>query len=139
MARHGNRIVKKVYITEHEERLFKQLQRMSHMGSFSGFARHAMLHFGDYGAYSVIVACRMHHEQMKKRNGELSAIGNNINQIAHQVNTFALQGEVDEGYFTDTVVPAIEKLQSTYMQILAEDEKIKKRLYGKKSEGAIPL
>ena len=55
------------------------------------------------------------------------------------MNTFALQGEVDEKYFTDIVVPAIEKLQSIYMQILDEDEKIKKRLYGKKSEGAIPL
>ena len=132
MARHGNRIVKKVYITEDEERLFKQIMRMSNMGSFSGFARHAMLHFGDYGAYSVIAACRMHHEQMKKRNGELSTIGNNINQIAHQVNTHALQGGVDEKYFMDTVVPAIEDLQSTYMQILDEDRKIKKMLYCKK-------
>ena len=47
-------------------------------------------------------------------------------------SSFALLGEVDEKYFTGTVVPAIEKLQSTYMQILDEDKKIKKKLYGKK-------
>ena len=108
MARHGNRIVKKVYITEDEERLFKQIMRMSKMRSFSGFARHAMLHFGDYGAYSVIAACRMHHEQMEKRNGELSAIGNNINQIAHHVNTHALQGGVDEGYLRTLSSPPLK-------------------------------
>ena len=90
-----------------------------------------MLHFGDYSTYSVIAACRMHHEQMEKRSKELSAIGNNINQIAHQVNTFALQGKVQEKYFTDTIVPAIEKLLSIYKQILDEDKKIKKKLYGK--------
>ncbi len=43
-------------------------------------------------------------------------------------SSFALLGEVDEEYFTGTVVPAIEKLQSTYMQILDEDKKIKKKL-----------
>ena len=104
MTRHGNRIIRKVYVTEDEDRYFKILQEKCHIRSFSSFARRAMLYFGNYGNYFVIEACNRHCELMEERSKELSAIGNNFNQIAHQVNTFALQGKVQEKYFTDTIV-----------------------------------
>lgn len=130
MSRHGNRIVRKVYVTEDEDRYFKILQEKCHIRSFSSFARRAMLYFGNYGNYFVIEACNRHCELMEERSKELSAIGNNFNQIAHQVNIFALQGKIPEEYYTDVILPAIEKVQSIYKHIQNDDEKIKKKLYG---------
>lgn len=131
MTRHGNRIVRKVYVTEDEDRFFKILQEKCQIRSFSSFARRAMLYFGNYGNYFVIEACNRHCELMEETRMEQSSIGNNVNQIAHQVNIFALQGKIPEEYATDIIIPAIEKLRALYARILDNDEKIKKMLYGK--------
>ena len=117
-------------MTEDEDRYFKILQEKCHIRSFSSFARRAMLYFGNYGNYFVIEVCNRHCELMEERSKELSAIGNNFNQIAHQVNIFALQGKIPEEYYTDVILPAIEKVQSIYKHIQNDDEKIKKKLYG---------
>ncbi len=135
MTTHGNRLLRKVYITEDEDRYFKNLQGQCRLKSFSSFARRAMLYFGNYGNYFVIEGCKRHCELMEETRKELSAIGNNINQIAHQVNTFALQGKIPEEYAKSVIAPAIEKLQALYARILDDDEKIKKRQYGHKLFG----
>ena len=54
--------------------------------------RYALLHIDDVSAKMKIQVTFEHSDLIKQRQRELSAIGNNINQIAHQVNIFAIQG-----------------------------------------------
>ena len=68
---------------------------------------------------------------IKQRQRELSAIGNNINQIAHQVNIFALQGILPEKYFTDVIMPTLDKIFELYADINRDQQRIRKKLYSR--------
>lgn len=59
----------------------------------------------------------------------MAAIGNNLNQIAHQVNLFALNGQLPESYVSSSVIPAIEDIKLLFGQMLRLEEKIRTRLY----------
>ena len=128
MAKKGNRHLKCVYLTDAEEEYVRQKQQ-EYGYNFSRLCRYALLHLDDTSAKKKIEVCTKHNMLIEERRLELSAIGNNINQIAHQVNIFAIEGKVPENYATDIIIPALEKLSELYSSINKDQLLIKKRLY----------
>lgn len=126
----GNRILKKVYLTEAEEQYVKLLGK-KYGYNFSQMCRYALLHIDDFSAKMKIQVTVEHSELIKQRQRELSAIGNNINQIAHQVNIFALQGILPEKYFTDVIMPTLDKVFELYADINRDQQRIRKKLYSR--------
>ncbi len=128
--KHGNRILKKVYLTEAEEK-YVQLKAREYGYNFSHMCRYALLHLDDTSARMKIKVTNEHNMLIEERQRQLAAIGNNINQIAHQVNIFALDGMISEQYVTDVIIPAIDELRQLYQSINMDQLFIKKRLYTK--------
>lgn len=124
----GQRVKKQVYLTDEEiEYLNSKLQEYGN--NFSSLCRYALLHLDDTSAKKKIEACTLHNQLLTLRERELSAIGNNINQIAHQVNIFAIDGKIPEHYVVDIIIPALDNLYKILDQIDKDQLKIKKRLY----------
>ncbi len=128
--KHGNRIMKIVYLTEIEEQYVKLLAK-KYGYNFSQMCRYALLHIDDVSAKMKIKVTVEHSDLIQKRQRELSAIGNNINQIAHQVNIFAVQGVLPEKYFTDVIMPALDKIFELYAEINRDQQRIRKKLYSR--------
>ena len=124
----GQRIKRQVYLTEAEEK-YVLLKAKEYGYNFSRMCRYALLHLDDTSSKKKIEVCTKHNLMIEERRRELSAIGNNINQIAHQVNIFAIEGKIPEQYATDVILPALEKLQELYSNINKDQLLIKKRLY----------
>ena len=126
----GNRILKKVYLTEAENEYIKLLSQ-KYGYNFSQMCRYALLHIDDVSALTKIKVTTEHSKLIDERRRELSAIGNNINQIAHQVNIFAIQGTLPEKYFTDVIMPALDKIFEIYAIINQDQKRIMKTLYAR--------
>ena len=126
----GNRVKKQVYLTETEEQYVKLLSK-KYGYNFSQMCRYALLHIDDVSAKMKIQVTIEHSNLIQERQRELSAIGNNINQIAHQVNIFAIQGILPEKYFTDVIMPTIDKIFKLYADINSDQQRIRKTLYSR--------
>lgn len=124
----GQRVLKKVYLTEAEEQYVQQKAK-EYGYNFSRMCRYALLHLGDVSAKKKIEVCSLHNKLIIERVRELAAIGNNINQIAHQVNIFAIEGKIPETYLTNCVLPAFEQLRTLLSSIDSDQKVIKRRLY----------
>ena len=124
----GHRVLKKVYLTEAEEQYVQQKAK-EYGYNFSRMCRYALLHLGDVSAKKKIEVCSLHNKLIIERVRELAAIGNNINQIAHQVNIFAIEGKIPETYLTNCVLPAFEQLRTLLSSIDSDQKVIKRRLY----------
>lgn len=124
----GHRVLKKVYLTEAEEQYVQQKAK-EYGYNFSRMCRYALLHLGDVSAKKKIEVCSLHNKLIIERVRELAAIGNNINQIAHQVNIFAIEGKIPETYLTNCVLPAFEQLRTLLSSIDSDQKAIKRRLY----------
>jgi hypothetical protein len=122
--------MKIVYLTEIEEQYVKLLAK-KYGYNFSQMCRYALLHIDDVSAKMKIKVTVEHSDLIQKRQRELSAIGNNINQIAHQVNIFAVQGVLPEKYFTDVIMPALDKIFELYAEINRDQQRIRKKLYSR--------
>ena len=128
MTKKGNRHLKCVYLTDAEDEYVRQKQQ-EYGYNFSRMCRYALLHLDDTSAKKKIQVTTEHNILIEERQRQLAAIGNNINQIAHQVNIFAIDGKIPEQYVTDVIIPAIDELQSLYQAINIDQLLIKKRLY----------
>lgn len=128
--KYGNRIMKCVYLTETEEEYVKLLSK-KYGYNFSQMCRYALLHLDDVSAKMKIQVTTEHNNLINERKRELSAIGNNINQIAHQVNIFALEGKMPEKYFTDVIMPALDQVYEIYAKINLDQLRIRKKLYSR--------
>lgn len=126
----GQRIKRQVYLTEIEDEYIRLLMK-KYGYNFSQMCRYALLHIDDVSAMMKIKVTTEHSRLIDERKRELSAIGNNINQIAHQVNIFAIQGVMPEKYFTDVIMPAIDKIFEIYGTISADQKRIMKTLYSR--------
>ena len=126
----GQRVKRQVYLTEAEEQ-YVLLKAKEYGYNFSRMCRYALLHLDDTSAKKKIQVTTEHNMLIEERQRQLAAIGNNINQIAHQVNIFALNGEITEQYVTDVIIPAIDELRQLYQAIDKDQLFIKKRLYTK--------
>ena len=124
----GNRIKRQVYLTEAEEQ-YVLMKAKEYGYNFSRMCRYALLHLDDTSAKKKIEVTTEHNILIEERQRHLAAIGNNINQIAHQVNIFAIEGGIPEQYVTDVIIPAIEELHRLYQIINKDQLLIKKRLY----------
>ena len=125
--KHGNRIMKLVYLTESENEIYTE--KAKNYAGFSNMVRKALPLLDDYNRRKKMELNVEHNKLFQKQNRQLSAIGNNINQIAHQINIYGLNGQLPEAYVTDVVIPAIDNLKNLWGQILLEDQKICRRLY----------
>ena len=128
--KHGNRVMKIVYLTDAEDK-YVQLKAREYGYNFSHMCRYALLHLDDTSARMKIKVTNEHNMLIEERQRQLAAIGNNINQIAHQVNIFAIDGKIPEQYVTDVIIPVIEELRNLYQTINMDQLFIKKRLYTK--------
>ena len=126
----GNRILKKVYLTETEDEYIRLLMK-KYGYNFSQMCRYALLHIDDVSAMMKIKVTTEHSHLIEDRQRELSAIGNNVNQIAHQVNIFAIQGVLPEKYFTDVIMPILDKIFDIYRTINLDQKRIMKTLYSR--------
>lgn len=68
-----------IYLSDAEEAAIKERMELAHVTSFSKYARRSMI-----DAYFFVID---DSEQIKEFTHELSKIGNNINQIAHALNS----------------------------------------------------
>ena len=68
-----------IYLSDAEETAIKERMELAHVTSFSQYARRSMI-----DAYFFVIN---DSEQIKEFTHELSKIGNNINQIAHALNS----------------------------------------------------
>lgn len=73
----GNRILKKVYLTEAENEYIKLLSQ-KYGYNFSHMCRYALLHIDDVSALMKIKVTTEHSKLIDERRRELSAIGNNL-------------------------------------------------------------
>lgn len=128
IMKQGNRILKKVYLTEAETQ-YVQMKQKEYGYNFSRLARYALLHLDDTSAKKKIEVCSDHNAKLEDRKRELAAIGNNINQIAHQVNIFAIDGLIPEEYVVKVIIPEIESIRQLLSKIDTDQILIKKRLY----------
>lgn len=126
----GQRIKRQVYLTEAEEK-YVLLKAKEYGYNFSRMCRYALLHLDDTSARMKIKVTNEHNMLIEGRQQQLAVIGNNINQIAHQVNIFAIDGKIPEQYVTDVIIPAIDELRQLYKSINMDQLFIKKRLYTK--------
>ena len=126
----GNRILKCVYLTETEDEYIRLLMK-KYGYNFSQMCRYALLHIDDVSAMMKIKVTTEHSRLIEDRQRELSAIGNNVNQIAHQVNIFAIQGVLPEKYFTDVIMPILDKIFDMYGTINLDQKRIMKTLYSR--------
>ena len=126
----GHRVLKKVYLTEAEEQYVQQKAK-EYGYNFSRMCRYALLHLDDISARMKIKVTTEHSLMIEERQRQLAAIGNNINQIAHQVNLFAIEGKIPEHYATEVILPAIEKIHELYQIINMDQIVIKKKLYSR--------
>ena len=124
----GQRIKRQVYLTEAEEQ-YVLLKAREYGYNFSRMCRYALLHLDDTSARKKIQVTTEHNILIEERQRQLAAIGNNINQIAHQVNIFAIDGRIPEHYVTDVIIPALDELHHLYQAINMDQLLIKKRLY----------
>ena len=124
----GQRIKRQVYLTEAEEQ-YVLLKAREYGYNFSRMCRYALLHLDDTSARKKIQVTTEHNILIEERQRQLAAIGNNINQIAHQVNIFAIDGRIPEHYVTDVIIPALDELHHLYQAINIDQLLIKKRLY----------
>ena len=124
----GQRIKRQVYLTEAEEQ-YVLLKAREYGYNFSRMCRYALLHLDDTSARKKIQVTTEHNILIEERQRQLAAIGNNINQIAHQVNIFAIDGKIPEHYVTDVIIPALDELHHLYQAINIDQLLIKKRLY----------
>ena len=124
----GQRIKRQVYLTEAEEQ-YVLLKAREYGYNFSRMCRYALLHLDDTSARKKIQVTTEHNILIEERQRQLAAIGNNINQIAHQVNIFAIDGKIPEHYVTDVIIPALDELHHLYQAINMDQLLIKKRLY----------
>ena len=124
----GQRIKRQVYLTEAEEQ-YVLLKAKEYGYNFSRMCRYALLHLDDTSARKKIQVTTEHNILIEERQRQLAAIGNNINQIAHQVNIFAIDGRIPEHYVTDVIIPALDELHHLYQAINMDQLLIKKRLY----------
>lgn len=124
----GQRVKKQVYLTNDEVQYIEKIQN-EYGYNFSRMCRYALLHLGDVSAKKKIEVCSLHNKLIIERVRELAAIGNNINQIAHQVNIFAIDGKIPETYLTNCVLPAFEQLRTLLSSIDSDQKVIKRRLY----------
>ena len=126
----GQRIKRQVSLTEDEEQ-YVLLKSKEYGYNFSRMCRYALLHLDDTSARMKIKVTNEHNMLIEGRQQQLAVIGNNINQIAHQVNIFAIDGKIPEQYVTDVIIPAIDELRQLYKSINMDQLFIKKRLYTK--------
>ena len=126
----GQRIKRQVYLTEDEEQ-YVLLKSKEYGYNFSRMCRYALLHLDDTSARMKIKVTNEHNMLIEGRQQQLAVIGNNINQIAHQVKIFAIDGKIPEQYVTDVIIPAIDELRQLYKSINMDQLFIKKRLYTK--------
>ena len=124
----GQRIKRQVYLTEAEEQ-YVLLKAREYGYNFSRMCRYALLHLDDTSARKKIQVTTEHNILIEERQRQLAAIGNNINQIAHQVNIFAIDGKIPEHYVSDVIIPALDELHHLYQAINIDQLLIKKRLY----------
>ena len=124
----GNRILKKVYLTE-EEAQYVHFKQTQYGYNFSRMCRYALLHLDDTSAKRKIEVCTEHNLKLEERKRELAAIGNNINQIARQVNVLAIDGVIPEDYVAKVIIPEIEEIKKMLSKIDHDQILIKKRLY----------
>ena len=126
----GQRIKRQVYLTETEDEYIRLLMK-KYGYNFSQMCRYALLHIDDVSALMKIKVTTEHSRLIEERQRELSAIGNNVNQIAHQVNIFAIQGNLPENYFTDEIMPTLNSIMEIYGTIHLDQKRIMKTLYSR--------
>ena len=127
MAKHGNRILKKVYLTPEEDRLYSE--RSKRFGGFSALVRTALLYQDDVSFSDKIQMMNELSVLIKKRQAQMAGIGNNLNQIAHALNTFVLEGKINPNLVNSHVVPAIQQVHLLYGTIVRDQTRIKKLLF----------
>lgn len=94
--------------TTPEEEAAIDLRRAETQLSFNDF----MIHMAIYGIY-----VKQDFESVRELSHELNKIGTNINQIAHQVNTFNTVQNEDLKY----IKKQMEKMWSEYEKLLRRD------------------
>ena len=104
-----------IRLTEDESQMF-QNKAKSYGGNVSAMVRDAVSRFDDKRTRGKIETMEALLQFYKKYQQQLSWLGGNFNQCMHRANELAIEGELNESYFRNILIPetrnAIQAIRS---------------------------
>ena len=93
-----------IRLTEDESQMF-QNKAKSYGGNVSAMVRDAVSRFDDKRTRGKIETMEALLQFYKKYQQQLSWLGGNFNQCMHRANELAIEGELNESYFRNILIP----------------------------------
>ena len=115
-----------IRLTEDESQMF-QNKAKSYGGNVSAMVRDAVSRFDDKRTRGKIETMEALLQFYKKYQQQLSWLGGNFNQCMHRANELAIEGELNESYFRNILIPetrnAIQAIRSINAELDAIHDK----------------
>ena len=108
-----------IRLTEDESQMF-QIKAKSYGGNVSAMVRDAVRRFDDKRARGKIETMEALLQFYKKYQQQLSWLGGNFNQCMHRANELAIEGELNESYFRNILIPETRNAIQAIRSIKAE-------------------
>ena len=115
-----------IRLTEDESQMF-QNKAKNYGGNVSAMVRDAVRRFDDKRTRGKIETMEALLQFYKKYQQQLSWLGGNFNQCMHRANELAIEGELNESYFRNILIPetrnAIQAIRSIKAELDAIQDK----------------
>ena len=108
-----------IRLTEDESQMF-QNKAKSYGGNVSAMVRDAVSRFDDKRTRGKIETMESLLQFYKKYQQQLSWLGGNFNQCMHRANGLAIEGELNESYFRNILIPETRNAIQAIRSIKAE-------------------
>ena len=108
-----------IRLTEDESQMF-QNKAKSYGGNVSAMVRDAVSRFDDKRTRGKIETMEALLQFYKKYQQQLSWLGGNFNQCMHRANELAIEGELNESYFRNILIPETRNAIQAIRSIKAE-------------------
>lgn len=108
-----------IRLTEDESQMF-QNKAKSYGGNVSAMVRDAVSRFDDKRTREKIETMESLLQFYKKYQQQLSWLGGNFNQCMHRANELAIEGELNESYFRNILIPETRNAIQAIRSIKAE-------------------
>lgn len=108
-----------IRLTEDESQMF-QNKAKSYGGNVSAMVRDAVSRFDDKRTRGKIETMESLLQFYKKYQQQLSWLGGNFNQCMHRANELAIEGELNESYFRNILIPETRNAIQAIRSIKAE-------------------
>ena len=108
-----------IRLTPDESQMF-QNKAQNYGGNMSAMVRDAVRRFDDKRTRGKIETMETLLQFYKKYQQQLSWLGGNFNQCMHRANALAIEGELNESYFRNILIPETRNAIQAIRSIKAE-------------------